>query len=77
MLMHLALLFRMLKSLGLEEIPPVVYQLLILCSRGHRVSVLEGITGYFTQLDVESVQNEQQQRLVVNPANELINHSLW
>ena len=54
--------FRMFKSLELEEIPPVVYQLLILCSKGHRISVLEGVIAYFTQLDIESAQNEQQQR---------------
>jgi Fanconi anemia group I protein len=58
----LIFVFRMFKSLELEEIPPVVYQLLILCSKGHRISVLEGVIAYFTQLDIESVQNEQQQR---------------
>ncbi|CAB3981776.1 Fanconi anemia group I -like [Paramuricea clavata] len=55
-------ILRMFKSLELEEIPPVVYQLLILCSKGHRICVLEGVITYFTQLDIESVQNEQQQR---------------
>ena len=52
----------MFKSLELEEIPPVVHQLLMLCSKGHRILVLEGVIAYFTQLDIECVQKEQQER---------------
>ncbi|XP_028390855.1 Fanconi anemia group I protein-like isoform X2 [Dendronephthya gigantea] len=51
-------ILRMFKSLELEEVPPVVYQLLILCTKGHRISVLEGVIDYFTCLDVECAQNE-------------------
>ncbi|XP_046850469.1 Fanconi anemia group I protein-like isoform X2 [Xenia sp. Carnegie-2017] len=45
---------RMFKELDIEEIPPVVYQLLILCSRGHWLVVLEGIVAYFTQLNCDN-----------------------
>lgn len=53
-------ILRMFKSLELEEIPPVVYQLLILCSKGHRISVLEGIITYFNKLDADCSQDEHQ-----------------
>ena len=52
----------MFDSLELEEVPPVVYQLLILCTKGQRMSVLEGIIDYFTNLDVECAQNEETAR---------------
>jgi Fanconi anemia group I protein len=52
----------MFKSVELEEIPPIVYQLLILCSKGHRILVLTGVIEYFTKLDIECFQNEQQAR---------------
>ena len=52
--MRILFLFRMFKELDIEEIPPVVYQLLILCSRGHWLVVLEGIVAYFTQLNCDN-----------------------
>ena len=55
-------ILRMFKSLELDEIPPIVYQLLILCSKGHRILVLAGVIEFFTQLDFEYVQNEEQAR---------------
>ncbi|KAM9533247.1 Fanconi anemia group I protein isoform 1-T1 [Guaruba guarouba] len=49
---------RMFSKLDLQEIPPLVYQLLLLSAKGSKKTVLEGIIGFFNQLDKR--QKEEQ-----------------
>ncbi|NXJ62821.1 FANCI protein, partial [Rostratula benghalensis] len=49
---------RMFSKLDLQEIPPLVYQLLLLSAKGSKKSVLEGIISFFNQLDKR--QKEEQ-----------------
>ncbi|KAM6125709.1 Fanconi anemia group I protein [Phoenicopterus ruber ruber] len=49
---------RMFPKLDLQEIPPVVYQLLLLSAKGSKKTVLEGIISFFNQLDKR--QKEEQ-----------------
>ncbi|XP_076972357.1 Fanconi anemia group I protein-like [Tamandua tetradactyla] len=49
---------RMLSKMNLQEIPPLVYQLLVLSSKGSRKKVLEGIIAFFNKLDKQ--HNEEQ-----------------
>uniref|UniRef100_A0A8C3JWK5 FA complementation group I n=1 Tax=Calidris pygmaea TaxID=425635 RepID=A0A8C3JWK5_9CHAR len=49
---------RMFSKLDLQEIPPLVYQLLLLSAKGCKKTVLEGIISFFNQLDKR--QKEEQ-----------------
>uniref|UniRef100_A0A8C3TCX0 FA complementation group I n=1 Tax=Chelydra serpentina TaxID=8475 RepID=A0A8C3TCX0_CHESE len=49
---------RMFSKLDLQEIPPLVYQLLLLSAKGSKKTVLEGIITFFNQLDKK--QKEEQ-----------------
>ncbi|NXN91847.1 FANCI protein, partial [Rhinopomastus cyanomelas] len=49
---------RMFTKLDLQEIPPLVYQLLLLSAKGNKKTVLEGIISFFNQLDER--QKEEQ-----------------
>ncbi|XP_074862883.1 Fanconi anemia group I protein [Carettochelys insculpta] len=49
---------RMFSKLDLQEIPPLVYQLLLLSTKGSKKIVLEGIITFFNQLDKR--QKEEQ-----------------
>ncbi|KAM6409812.1 Fanconi anemia group I protein [Rhynochetos jubatus] len=49
---------RMFSKLDLQEIPPLVYQLLLLSAKGSKRTVLEGIISFFNQLDKR--QKEEQ-----------------
>ncbi|XP_047394631.1 Fanconi anemia group I protein isoform X3 [Sciurus carolinensis] len=65
---------RMFSKLNLQEIPPLVYQLLVLSSKGSRKSVLDGIITFFNELDKQ--HNEEQSGdelldLVTVPSGEL------
>ncbi|NXE25589.1 FANCI protein, partial [Ardeotis kori] len=51
-------ILRMFPKLDLQEIPPLVYQLLLLSAKGSKKTVLEGIIGFFNQLDKR--QKEEQ-----------------
>ncbi|NWI19188.1 FANCI protein, partial [Crypturellus soui] len=42
---------RMFSKLDLQEIPPLVYQLLLLSAKGSKKAVLEGIISFFNHLD--------------------------
>ncbi|KAM9375874.1 Fanconi anemia group I protein [Pholidichthys leucotaenia] len=53
-------ILRMFAKLDLQEIPPLVYQLLLLAAKGCKKQVLEGITGYFKEQDAR--QEEEQKR---------------
>ncbi|XP_019359617.1 PREDICTED: Fanconi anemia group I protein [Gavialis gangeticus] len=50
---------RMFSKVDLQEIPPLVYQLLLLSAKGSKKAVLEGIITFFNQLDKK--QKEEQQ----------------
>ncbi|NWH27654.1 FANCI protein, partial [Grus americana] len=49
---------RMFSKLDLQEIPPLVYQLLLLSAKGGKKTVLDGIISFFNQLDKR--QKEEQ-----------------
>ncbi|KFP13470.1 Fanconi anemia group I protein, partial [Egretta garzetta] len=49
---------RMFSKLDLQEIPPLVYQLLLLSAKGSKKTVLEGIIRFFNELDKR--QKEEQ-----------------
>ncbi|NXM68957.1 FANCI protein, partial [Serilophus lunatus] len=51
---------RMFSKLDLQEIPPLVYQLLLLSAKGSKKTVLEGIISFFNQLDK---RQKEEQRL--------------
>ncbi|XP_070619037.1 Fanconi anemia group I protein [Erythrolamprus reginae] len=51
-------ILRMFSKLDLQEIPPLVYQLLLLSSKGSKKNVLEGIVNFFNQMDKK--QKEEQ-----------------
>lgn len=42
---------RAMKDLDLQELPPLVYQLLLLSTKGHKKLLLEGVTSFFNNLD--------------------------
>ena len=44
---------RVMKTLNHQELPPLVHQLLMLSSKGHRTLVLEGLLNLFNQFDKE------------------------
>ncbi|XP_069322727.1 Fanconi anemia group I protein isoform X2 [Eulemur rufifrons] len=65
---------RMFSKMNLQEIPPLVYQLLVLSSKGSRKSVLEGIIGFFNELDkrhTEEQSGDELLDLVTVPSGEL------
>ncbi|XP_043934143.1 Fanconi anemia group I protein [Protopterus annectens] len=68
---------RMFSKLDLQEIPPLVYQLLLLSAKGCKRKVLEGIAAFFNQQDeqqkVEQQQNSESVELeaVIIPQDQL------
>ncbi|CAL8260390.1 unnamed protein product [Merluccius merluccius] len=51
---------RMFSKLELQEIPPLIYQLLLLSAKGCKKQVLDGIIGYFKEQDLH--QKDEQER---------------
>lgn len=49
-----------MKTLKVSELPPLVYQLLVLSNKGHRGMVLEGVKVLFHQLDVEVLETSEE-----------------
>jgi Fanconi anemia group I protein len=49
-----------MKTLNLSELPPLVYQLLVLSNKGHKALVLQGIQALFNELDQEMLKNKEQ-----------------
>lgn len=47
-----------MKSLDLSELPPLVYQLLVLSNKGHKALVLQGIQALFNELDHEILKSK-------------------
>ncbi|XP_071497957.1 Fanconi anemia group I protein-like [Diadema antillarum] len=52
-------LLRMLKYVEVQELPPLVYQLLLLSSKGHKRVVVEGLVAFFSEQD-RALQQQQQ-----------------
>ena len=42
-------------TLGLPELAPLVYQLLVLSNQGHKTLVLEGVRALFNKLDRDTL----------------------
>ncbi|XP_059861423.1 Fanconi anemia group I protein isoform X1 [Delphinus delphis] len=64
----------MFSKLNLQEIPPLVYQLLVLSSKGSRKKVLEGIIAFFNKLDTQHSEEQSGDELldfVTVPSGEL------
>ncbi|XP_036698208.1 Fanconi anemia group I protein isoform X1 [Balaenoptera musculus] len=64
----------MFSKLNLQEIPPLVYQLLVLSSKGSRKRVLEGIIAFFNKLDKQHSEEQSGDELldfVTVPSGEL------
>uniref|UniRef100_A0A2K5YNZ3 FA complementation group I n=1 Tax=Mandrillus leucophaeus TaxID=9568 RepID=A0A2K5YNZ3_MANLE len=64
----------MFSKMNLQEIPPLVYQLLVLSSKGSRKSVLEGIIAFFSALDKQHNEERSGDELldvVTVPSGEL------
>ncbi|XP_060223380.1 Fanconi anemia group I protein isoform X2 [Meriones unguiculatus] len=64
----------MFSKLNLQEIPPLVYQLLVLSSKGSRRSVLDGIIAFFRELDKQQSKeqsSDELSELVTATADEL------
>uniref|UniRef100_A0A663E936 FA complementation group I n=1 Tax=Aquila chrysaetos chrysaetos TaxID=223781 RepID=A0A663E936_AQUCH len=59
---------RMFSKLDLQEIPPLVYQLLLLSAKGSKKTVLEGIISFFNQLDK---RQKEEQRIATMPLDQL------
>ncbi|CAL1595500.1 unnamed protein product [Knipowitschia caucasica] len=49
---------RMFSKLDLQEVPPLVYQLLLLSAKGCKKQILDGIVGYFKEQD-QCLEEEQ------------------
>ncbi|XP_012659867.1 Fanconi anemia group I protein [Otolemur garnettii] len=61
-------------KMNLQEIPPLVYQLLVLSSKGSRKSVLERIIAFFNELDKQHTEEQSGDELldlVTVPSSEL------
>ncbi|XP_066211097.1 Fanconi anemia group I protein isoform X2 [Saccopteryx leptura] len=65
---------KIFSNLNLQEIPPLVYQLLVLSSKGSRKRVLEGIIAFFNELDKQHNEDQSGDELldlVTVPSGEL------
>ncbi|XP_078588448.1 Fanconi anemia group I protein-like [Branchiostoma floridae x Branchiostoma japonicum] len=54
-------ILRSFRHVDLQELPPLVYQLLLLSTKGFKRLVLEGITSYFAEQDQTVKQQESEQ----------------
>ncbi|KAI8381247.1 FANCI solenoid 4-domain-containing protein [Radiomyces spectabilis] len=50
-------IFRQLNDLDVEEIPPVIYQLLLLTRKGHKRMILAELCGYFNRIAKTNTNN--------------------
>ena len=53
---------RQLKKTELNEIPPIVYQLLMLSTKGMRARIIQGIVRVFDSMDEKCHQDDLQER---------------
>ncbi|KAF6302988.1 hypothetical protein mRhiFer1_008725 [Rhinolophus ferrumequinum] len=47
---------KMFSKLNLQEVPPLVYQLLVLSSKGNRKTVMEGVITSFNEVDEQHIE---------------------
>ena len=52
---------RVMKTLKVDELPPLVYQLLLLASKGHQSLILTGIRSLFDQLDQDNTKKNNEE----------------
>ena len=50
-----------MESLPVQELPPIIYQLLLLASKGHHSFILTGITNLFDQLNQENMDTNERE----------------
>ena len=50
-----------MKTLKVDELPPLVYQLLLLASKGHQSLILTGIRSLFDQLDQDNMKKNNEE----------------
>ncbi|KAM6181734.1 Fanconi anemia group I protein [Erethizon dorsatum] len=65
---------KMFSKLNLQEIPPLVHQLLVLSTKGNRKSALNGVIAFFNELDKqhsEELSGDELLDLVTVPSGEL------
>uniref|UniRef100_A0A8C5A9N6 FA complementation group I n=1 Tax=Gadus morhua TaxID=8049 RepID=A0A8C5A9N6_GADMO len=56
---------RMFGKLELQEVPPLIYQLLLLSAKGCKKQVLDGIIGYFNEQDLQQKDEQESMELEV------------
>ena len=54
---------RCLCEVSVDELPPLVYQLLLLAGKGHKAAIMGGIAEQLGQLEAESLAHESQSTL--------------
>ena len=54
---------RCLREVSVDELPPLVYQLLLLAGKGHKAAIMGGIAEQLGQLEAESLAHETQSTL--------------
>uniref|UniRef100_H2M7Z4 FA complementation group I n=1 Tax=Oryzias latipes TaxID=8090 RepID=H2M7Z4_ORYLA len=62
---------RMFTKLDLQEIPPLVYQLLLLSAKGSKKQVLDGIISYFKEQDVRQEEEDMDLEVQSIPQDQL------
>ncbi|XP_060116244.1 Fanconi anemia group I protein isoform X1 [Heteronotia binoei] len=55
---------RMLPKVDLQEIPPLVYQLLLLSAKGSKKNILEGLINFFNQVDQKQKEEQRDSQSV-------------
>ncbi|XP_066491115.1 Fanconi anemia group I protein [Tiliqua scincoides] len=56
--------FRMFFKVDLQEIPPLVYQLLLLSTKGSKKNILEGIINFFNEMDKKQKEEQKDSELM-------------
>uniref|UniRef100_A0A8D2LU31 FA complementation group I n=1 Tax=Varanus komodoensis TaxID=61221 RepID=A0A8D2LU31_VARKO len=62
---------RMFPKLDLQEIPPLIYQLLLLSSKGSKKNILEGIISFFNQMDKKQKEESMDLEEATMPLDQL------
>ncbi|XP_022096600.1 Fanconi anemia group I protein-like [Acanthaster planci] len=69
-------ILRLCKDVDLQELPPLVYQLLLLSTKGHKKLVLEGLTSYISEQDQQCKDQHKQQNLNAEALNTISQDAL-
>ncbi|KAG9306620.1 hypothetical protein G9A89_004817 [Geosiphon pyriformis] len=51
-------ILRLVETMDINEVPPIIYQLLLLSRKGHKRLILRGIAEYFNKLDEEIFEDQ-------------------